>query len=210
MAYDFKKEFKQYYQPKNQPEIVQIPTFNFLAIEGKGNPNQEDGAYKTAVGKLYMVAYALRMSYKTDYRIPGYFEYVVPPLEGFWWQGDLKGYDIHRKDDFNWVSCLRLPDFIRAEDVEWAKNKVLEKKKTDCSNLKFMTLEEGLCVQMMHIGPYDSEIVSVKQMESFIEEQGYMHDFSQSRRHHEIYLSDPNKVKAEKLKTVLRHPVKKK
>ena len=210
MAYDFKKKFKQFYQPKNQPEIIHIPEFKFLAIEGQGNPNQEGGAYKVAVGKLYMVAYALRMSNKTDYKIPGYFEYVVPPLEGFWWQGEFQGYDIDRKDDFNWISCLRVPDFIRQEDVTWAKKRVVDRKQTDCSDISFKNFEEGLCVQMMHIGPYDSEIESVKQMEAFIEQQGYIQDFSSTRRHHEIYLSDPNRVKAERLKTILRHPVRKK
>lgn len=209
MAFDFKKEFKEFYMPKNKPEIVTVPPMNYIAVRGKGNPNDENGAYKQALGILYAIAYTLKMSYKTDYKIEGFFEYVVPPLEGFWWQDGIKGVDYSNKSEFNWISVIRLPDFITKKDFEWAVRTAHKKKKLDCSSAEFLTLDEGLCVQIMHHGPYDNEPETVKLMDDYISELGYINDISDSRLHHEIYLSDPRRTAPEKLKTVIRHPIKK-
>ncbi|MDC7242482.1 MAG: GyrI-like domain-containing protein [Sphaerochaetaceae bacterium] len=209
MPFDFKKEYKEYYLPKRKPQIVEIPKMNYLSVTGTGNPNEEGGEYQEALKVLYPIAYAIKMSYKTDYKINGFFEYVVPPLEGFWWQEDIKGVDLTNKDTFSWISVLRLPDFITIENFEWAKERVAKKKKLDCSKVEFLTIEEGLCVQIMHIGPFDTEIESVNKMHSFIKQEGYELDFSDQRRHHEIYISDIRKVDLSKWKTVIRHPIKK-
>ncbi|MDC7249479.1 MAG: GyrI-like domain-containing protein [Sphaerochaetaceae bacterium] len=209
MPFDYKKEYKELYRPKKTPTIINIDKINYLAVKGKGNPNEEDGEYQKALSVLYPIAYALKMSYKTDYKINGFFEYVVPPLEGFWWQEDIKGVDLTNKDTFSWISVLRLPDFITIENFEWAKERVAKKKKLDCSKVEFLTIEEGLCVQIMHIGPFDTEIESVNKMHSFIKQEGYELDFSDQRRHHEIYISDIRKVDSSKWKTVIRHPIKK-
>ena len=208
MAFNFKKEYKQFYVPKNKPEIVTIPKTNFIAIEGQGDPNEEDGAYKQAISVLYAIAYTLKMSYKTDYTIRGFFEYVVPPLEGFWWQEGVQGVDYTNKASFHWISVIRLPDFIKKKDVTWAKESATKKKKIDCSAAKFLTIDEGLCVQMMHHGPYDDEPASVALMDAYINANGYENDFSAQRLHHEIYLSDARRVSPEKRKTVIRHPIK--
>jgi hypothetical protein len=208
MAFDFKKEYKEFYMPKNRPQIVNVPTANFIAVRGKGNPNEEGGAYQQAVGVLYAVAYTLKMSYKTDYKIQGFFEYVVPPLEGFWWQDDVKGVDYSRKDKFNWISVIGLPDFITKENFEWAVETAEKKKKLDCSSAEFLTIEEGLCVQIMHYGPFDNEPVTVALMDDFLAENGYENDLNDIRLHHEIYMSDARKVDSDKWKTVIRHPIK--
>ena len=208
MAFDFKKEFKEYYQPKNKPEIVNIPSINYLAVRGSGDPNDETGDYKKALESLYAVAYTLRMSYKTDYKINGFYEYIVPPLEGFWWQDGTDGVNYADKTSFNWISVIRLPDFISGKDIEWAVRTATKKKKTDCSQVKFLTVNEGLCVQIMHIGPYDNEPVTVKLMDDYLAQNGYENDLNSERMHHEIYLSDPRKCLPEKMKTVIRHPVK--
>jgi hypothetical protein len=209
MAFDFKKEYKEFYLPKSEPEIVTVPKANYIAVRGKGDPNEEGGAYQQAVGVLYAVAYTLRMSYKTDYNIEGFFEYVVPPLEGFWWQDGVKGIDYSNKSSFHWISVIRLPDFVAEKDFAWAVETASKKKKIDCSSAEFLTIDEGLCVQMMHIGPYDEEPASVRLMDDFVRENGYETDINQKRLHHEIYLSDPRKGKPENLKTVIRHPIKK-
>ncbi|MGB4609347.1 MAG: GyrI-like domain-containing protein [Saccharofermentanales bacterium] len=209
MAFDFKKEYKEFYLPKNKPEIVTVPKMNYIAVRGKGDPNEEGGAYQQAVGVLYAVAYTLRMSYKSDYKIDGFFEYVVPPLEGFWWQDGVKGVDYSDKSSFNWISVIRLPDFVTEKDFAWAVETASKKKKMDCSSAEFLTIDEGLCVQIMHIGSYDDEPASVNLMHDFIKEKAYKLDINQKRLHHEIYLSDPRKCKAENLKTVIRHPIKK-
>lgn len=208
MAFDLKKEFKEYYQPKNKPEIVNIPSINYLAVRGSGDPNDETGDYKKALESLYAVAYTLRMSYKTDYKINGFYEYIVPPLEGFWWQDGTDGVNYADKTSFNWISVIRLPDFISGKDNEWAVRTATKKKKTDCSQVKFLTVNEGLCVQIMHIGPYDNEPVTVKLMDDYLAQNGYENDLYSERMHHEIYLSDPRKCLPEKMKTVIRHPVK--
>lgn len=208
MAFDLKKEFKEYYQPKNKPEIVNIPSINYLAVRGSGDPNDETGDYKKALESLYAVVYTLRMSYKTDYKINGFYEYIVPPLEGFWWQDGTDGVNYADKTSFNWISVIRLPDFISGKDIEWAVRTATKKKKTDCSQVKFLTVNEGLCVQIMHIGPYDNEPVTVKLMDDYLAQNGYENDLNSERMHHEIYLSDPRKCLPEKMKTVIRHPVK--
>ena len=208
MPFDFKKEYKEFYMPKNKPEIITVPKMHYIAVRGTGNPNEEGGAYQQAVGVLYAVAYTLKMSYKTDYRIQGFFEYVVPPLEGFWWQEGIEGVDYGNKDTFHWISVIRLPDFVTEEDFKWAVETASKKKKTDCSAAEFLKIEEGLCVQMMHHGSFDDEPASVALMDAFLEQNGYVHDFSETRMHHEIYLSDPRKCSPDKLKTVIRHPIK--
>ena len=209
MAFDFKKEFKEYYLPKGKPEIVTIPPMNYIAVSGKGDPNQEGGAYQQALGVLYAVAYTLKMSYKSDYHIEGFFEYVVPPLEGFWRQEGKEGFDYGDKSAFLWTSVIRLPDFVTREDFAWAVETASRKKKLDCSAAEFLTVDEGLCVQIMHLGSFDSEPESVAKMDAFIQEQGYVGDLSEARQHHEIYLTDARRVPPEKWKTVIRHPIKK-
>ena len=210
MAFDFKKEYKEFYMPKNKPEIVEVPKANYIAVRGKGNPNVEGGDYQKAIGVLYAVAYTLKMSYMTDYKIEGYFQYVVPPLEGFWWQEGIDGVDYTNKDAFQWISVIRLPDFVTKQDFDWAVETATAKKKMDCSSAEFLTLEEGLCVQIMHHGAYDDEPATVALMDKYLEENGYENDFAEGRLHHEIYLSDARKVVPDKWKTVIRHPVRKK
>lgn len=209
MPFDFKKEYREFYMPKKKPSIVSVPKANYIAVEGKGNPNEEGGDYKKAIGILYAIAYTLKMSYKTDYRIDGFFEYVVPPLEGFWWQEGIDGIDYTDKSSFCWISVIRLPDFISEKDFEWAVKTASEKKKLDCSSAKFITIDEGLCVQIMHIGAFDDEPATVKIMDDYLRQNGYEIDFRESRRHHEIYLSDARKIAPEKMKTVIRHPIRK-
>ena len=208
MAFDFKKEYKEFYMPKNKPEIVTVPPANYIAVRGKGNPNKEGGAYQQAVGILYAVAYTIKMSYKGTHKIDGFFEYVVPPLEGFWWQENVNGVDYSDKSSFNWISVLRLPDFVKKEDFDWAVQEAARKKKMDCSPAEFLTIDEGLCVQMMHIGTYDEEPATVAAMDEFLSAGGYENDLRRDRLHHEIYLSDPRKTEASKQKTVIRHPIK--
>ena len=210
MAFDFKKEYKEFYMPKNRPEIVTVPKANYIAVRGNGDPNQEGGAYQQAIGILYAVAYTLKMSYKTDYKIAGFFEYVVPPLEGFWWQEGIEGVDYSNKNTFHWISVIRLPDFITKENFDWAVETALKKKKLDCSSAEFLTIDEGLCVQIMHLGSFDSEPDTVALMDDYLEKNGYENDFSKARLHHEIYMSDARKVPPQKWKTVIRHPIKKK
>ena len=208
MAFDFKKEYKEFYMPKNKPEIVTVPKANYIAVRGKGNPNEIDGAYQQAISILYAVAYTLKMSYKTEHKIEGFFEYVVPPLEGFWWQAGVAGVDYAHKENFEWISLIRLPDFVTKADFDWAIQEATSKKKIDFSKVEFLTYDEGLCVQCMHIGPYDNEPATVELMHQFMSEQGYILDITDSRYHHEIYLSDARKTAPDKLKTVIRHPIK--
>lgn len=210
MAFDYKKEYKEFYMPKKKPELVEVPEMKFIAVRGKGNPNEEDGAYKKAIGLLYGIAFTIKMSKMGDHKIDGYFDYVVPPLEGFWWQKGVIGVDYSRKEDFCWISLIRLPDFVTEGDFQWAVDEAQRKKKQDYSKVEFLTISEGLCVQCMHIGAYDDEPATIAVMDQFIKENGYENDFSETRMHHEIYLSDARRVAPEKLKTVIRHPIKKK
>ncbi len=209
MAFDFKKEYKEFYMPKNIPAILSVPKMNYLAVRGHGDPNQEDGEYKQSIGLLYGIAYTIKMSRKSDHVMDGYFDFVVPPLEGFWWQDGIQGIDYAHKEDFNWISVIRLPDFVTREEFNWAVSEAAMKKKTDFSKVEFFVYDEGLCVQCMHNGPYDDEPATVSMMHRYMEEQGYVLDITAKRLHHEIYLSDARKTAPEKMKTVIRHPVRK-
>lgn len=209
MAFDFKKEYKEFYMPKRKPQVVNVPKANYIAVRGKGDPNEEDGAYKRSISVLYSVAYTLKMSYKTDYRIEGFYEYVVPPLEGFWWQEGRSDIDYSDKAAFNWISVIRLPYFITQKDFDWAVETATAKKKLDCSCAELLTIDEGLCVQIMHIGPYDDEPATIAIMDEYLADNGYANDMSAERLHHEIYMSDARKVAPERLKTVIRQPIRK-
>ena len=210
MAFDYKKEYREFYMPKKKPSIVNVPSMNFIAVRGKGDPNKEDGEYKQAIGLLYAVAFTIKMSKKGSRQIEGYFDYVVPPLEGFWWQEGIQGVDYAHKEDFHWISVIRLPDFVKEEDFMWAIEEATRKKKQDFSKVEFFTYEEGLCVQCLHVGSYDDEPHTVDLMHEYMKEQGYALDISEKRLHHEIYLSDARRVAPEKLRTVVRHPIRKK
>lgn len=210
MAFDFKKEYKEFYMPKNKPSIVTVPPMNYLAVRGHGDPNAEGGEYKEAIGLLYGIAFTIKMSKKGSRQIEGFFDYVVPPLEGFWWQEGIQGVDYAHKERFEWISVIRLPDFVTKADFDWAIEEASRKKKTDFSKVEFLQVDEGLCVQCMHIGSYDEEPATVELMHQFMMEQGYELDINDTRRHHEIYLSDARKVTPEKLKTVIRHPIRRK
>lgn len=209
MAFDFKKEYKEFYLPKKKPSIVELPKINYLAVRGQGDPNAEDGEYKQSIALLYAIAYAIKMSKKGQHQLEGYFDYVVPPLEGFWWQEGVEGVDYTRKEDFHFISLIRLPDFVTKEAFDWAIAEATEKKKMDFSKVEFLSYEEGLCVQCLHVGPYDNEPETVALMHDFMAEKGYQLDISEKRYHHEIYLSDARRVAPEKLRTVIRHPIKK-
>ena len=209
MPFDYKKEYKEFYMPGSKPGIITVPAMNYIAVRGQGDPNAEDGEYKKSIGLLYGIAFTIKMSRKTDHRIEGYFDYVVPPLEGFWRQDKTSGIDYARKEDLKWISVIRLPDFVTKDDFDWALEDAARKKKTDFSKVEFLTYEEGLCVQCMHIGSYDDEPATVELMHEFISTQGYRPDISDTRMHHEIYLSDARKVSPEKRKTVIRHPIRK-
>lgn len=209
MAFDFKKEYKEFYLPKGKPEIVTVPRAGYIAVRGEGDPNEPNGAYQRAIGLLYSVAYTLKMSHRAGHEIAGFYDYVVPPLEGFWQQGAGGSIDLADKSAFRWISVIRLPDFVTEEELHWAKASAAEKKGLDCSAVEYLTVEEGLCVQMMHIGPFDDEAASIARMDRFLAENGYVNDLSAERLHHEIYLSDARRVAPEKWRTVLRHPIKK-
>ena len=208
MAFDYKKEYREFYMPKKQPGIVKIPPMNYIAVRGKGNPNMEGSEYKQSIGLLYGIAFTIKMSKMGSHKIEGYFDYVVPPLEGLWWQENIAGIDYSRKEDFRFISMIRLPDFVTKEDVDWAIEEAERKKKEDFSKVEFLTYNEGLCVQCMHIGAYDDEPVTVELMHDFMTAEGYELDITDARFHHEIYLSDARRIAPEKLKTVIRHPIK--
>lgn len=210
MAFDYKKEYKEFYMPKKKPGIVDVPQMNYIAVRGKGNPNDENSEYKKSIGLLYAVAFTIKMSYKGTHRIDGYFEYVVPPLEGFWWQdGNGYGIDYKSKDKFNFISLIRLPDFVKKSDFDWAAKEASLKKQQDFSKVEFLTYQEGICVQCMHIGSYDSEPETINLMHEYMSMNGYELDITDTRYHHEIYLSDPRRCDISRLKTVVRHPIKK-
>ena len=209
MAFDYKKEYKEFYMPANKPSIVTVPKMNYIAVRGKGNPNDESGEYKDSIGLLYAIAFTIKMSYKGSHKIDGYFEYVVPPLEGFWWQEGSDPIDYANKNGFNFISLIRLPDFVTEADFDWAVQEATKKKKADFSKVEFLTYDEGVCVQCMHVGSYDDEPKTVALMHEYMAVNGYALDISESRYHHEIYLSDPRKCAVEKLKTVIRHPIRK-
>lgn len=208
MAFDYKKEYKEFYLPPKKPTIVEVPKMNYIAVRGQGNPNEEEGEYKKAIRLLYGIAFTIKMSYKGTHKMEGYFQYVVPPLEGFWWQENVKGVDYSHKETFQWIAVIRLPDFVTREEFEWAVEEATNKKKEDFSKVEYFTYEEGMCVQCMHIGSYDEEPLTVERMHAYMEEQGYALDITEQRMHHEIYLSDPRRTAEERLKTVVRHPIK--
>ena len=210
MVFDFKKEYKELYKPKDKPSIINVEKANFIAVRGVGDPNAENSEYKQSISLLYPIAYAIKMSKKGDYKIDGYFDFVVPPLEGFWWQEGIKGVDYANKDSFNFISLIRMPDFVTKEVFEWVIEETTRKKKEDFSKVEFFTYDEGLCVQCMHIGPYNDEPITVEAMHEYMIEQGYELGITDERFHHEVYISDVRKISPEKLKTVLRHPIKKK
>lgn len=210
MAFDYKKEYKEFYMPSRGPGIVTVPSMNYMTVRGQGDPNAWQGEYKQSIGLLYGIAFTLKMSKKSDYRIEGYFDYVVPPLEGFWWQDGATGIDYAcSKGNFKWISAIRLADFVTKADLEWAIKEVKKKKKSDFSKVEFLTYDEGVCVQCMHIGSYDDEPATIAHMHEYMESRGYVLDITDKRMHHEIYLSDPRKVAPEKLRTVIRHPIRK-
>lgn len=209
MIFDYKKEYKELYMPKTQPSIITVPQINYIAIRGKGDPNEENGNYKNSINLLYKIAFTIKMSGKTSHKISGFFEYVVPPLEGFWWQSNSKIMDYTKKQDMHFISIIRLPDFVKEEDFNWAIEEAERKTKQDFSKVEFLTYDEGICVQCMHIGSYDDEPSTIEVMNKYAEDQGYQLDTTENRYHHEIYLSNPQKCDKNKLKTVIRHPIKK-
>lgn len=208
MAFDYKKEYKEFYMPKNKPSIIEIPQMNYIAVRGKGNPNDEAGEYKQSIGLLYAIAFTIKMSYKGTHKIDGYFEYVVPPLEGFWWQDGITGIDYNKKEEMNFISIIRLPEFVTEDEFKWAVEEATKKKKQDFSKVEFLTYTEGLCVQCMHIGSYDNEPATIELMNNYAQQNGYETDITDKRFHHEIYLSDPRRCNVNNLKTVIRHPIK--
>lgn len=211
MSFDYKKEFKEFYAPKNKPSIIKIPKMNYIAVRGMGDPNEENGEYKNSIGLLYAIAFTIKMSKKMEHKIPGYFEYVVPPLEGFWWQAGSKNgeLDYSRKEDFHFISVIRLPDFVTKAEFDWAITEATQKKEQDFSKVEFLTYDEGMCVQCMHIGSYDNEPATLAMMHEYMETEEYKLDIQNPRYHHEIYLSDPRRCEVSKLKTVIRHPIRK-
>ena len=209
MAFDYKKEYKALYLPKEMPSIVEVPSMQYAAVRGHGDPNEPEGEYGRAVAVLYGISYTIKMSYKGSRKVDGFFEYVVPPLEGFWWmEGGAPGVDYRNKSGFNWISIIRVPEFVTEEVFAWAKEEAQRKKGIDTSLAELITVSEGLCVQCLHIGSYNEEPATVAKMDRYLLEQGYENDISDLRRHHEIYLSDPRKVSPERMKTVIRHPVR--
>ncbi|MDE6944458.1 MAG: GyrI-like domain-containing protein [Lachnospiraceae bacterium] len=208
MPYDYKKEYKEFYLPPKTPGIIQIPEMNYIAVRGHGDPNESDGAYKTAIGLLYAIAFTIKMSYKGSHKIDGYFSYVVPPLEGLWWQNGSDRIDYSHKEAFHWISMIRLPEFVTREDFDWAVHEATQKKQNDFSKVEFFSYHEGLCVQCMHIGSYGNEPATIQKMDRYAAENGYALDISDTRFHHEIYLSDPRRAAVEKLRTVIRHPIR--
>ena len=207
--FDYKKEYKEFYLPKNKPELIDVPAMNYIAVRGQGDPNEEGGEYKAAIGLLYAIAFTIKMSEKGNHKIEGFFDYVVPPLEGFWWQDGVDGVDYAHKEDYQWISLIRLPDFVTRIDFDWEVEEATRKKQADFSRVEFYSYTEGMCVQCMHIGSYDEEPATVQAMEDYAHAMGYEIDISETRFHHEIYLSDARRCSPEKLKTVIRHPVRK-
>lgn len=207
---DYKKQFKELYQPPTKPTIIDVPEMFFFAVNGTGDPNTSPD-YKEAMEILYGLSFTVKMSKMNGTQPEGYFDYVVAPLEGLWRQEGICGIDFSRKDSFIWTSMIRQPEFVTDAVFESAKAALSKKKPhLDLSKARLMRFTEGLCVQIMHKGIYDDEPESVEKMHRFAEENGYAEDFSESRLHHEIYLSDPRKCAPERLKTVIRHPIIKK
>lgn len=209
MAYNFKKEQKDLYNPGQRPMVADVPAMNYVAVRGHGDPNAADSEYQRSLPLLYAVAYTIKMSKKGDQQIPGYFDFVVPPLEGYWWQTGIKGVDYDHKEKFSFISMIRLPDFVDQAAFKWAVKEASAKKNMDLTKVEFLPQHEGLCVQACHVGPYDDEPRTVAQLHTFMEKMGLQLDINNHRHHHEIYLSDPRRSKPENLKTIIRIPVRK-
>jgi hypothetical protein len=207
---DYKKEYKELYLPKTTPMIVDVAEMQFVAIEGRGNPNDETGEYQKAIEVLYSVQYTIKMSKMGNNTPKGYFDYVVPPLESLWWLDNNEDFTSENKSKFRWISMIRLPEFVDEKVFEWACMEASKKKKIDTGKAKYLKIKEGLCVQCLHIGSYDDEPITLKLMNDFIEKNNLQSDINDVRRHHEIYLSDPRKIETSKLKTILRIPIKNK
>ena len=210
--FDFKKEYKELYLPKAEPELIDVPEMVFIMVDGKGDPNT-GAAYKTAIEILYGLSYSIKMSKMGGKQPNGYFEYVVPPNEGLWWgeDGYFDGTNIIDKDKLCWTSMIRQPEFVTVDVFESAKQALSKKRpELDLSLSRLVSFTEGLCAQIMHTGSYDDEPATIGKLEQFITESGYSNDISENRKHHEIYLNDPRKTAPEKLKTVIRHPIVKK
>ncbi len=206
--FDYKKEYKEFYLPPKTPGIITIPEINYLSVQGKGDPNEPEGEYKAAVGMLYAIAFTIKMSGRAGHKIDGYFSYVVPPLEGLWKMAGNVPIDYAHKENFQWRAMIRLPEFVTKEEFDWAVSEATEKKQMDFSKVTYFTYQEGLCVQCMHIGSYDDEPATIQKMKAFLEEQGYAENLSEKRLHHEIYLSDPRRTAKERLRTVIRQPIR--
>jgi len=205
---DFKKEQKELYLPRTEPAVIDVPHMTFIAVDGTGDPNEPDGAYAAAMKTLYALSYTIRMSEKSGHAIDGYFAYRMPPLEGLWTMADGRpGVDYADKAGFFWTSMIRQPAFVTEAVFRWARGEAVRKKGIDTSAARLLSYDEGLCVQCMHVGPYDDEPATVDRMDRYAVQNGYRIDLGGVRRHHEIYLGDPRKTAPEKLKTVLRHPV---
>ena len=210
---DYKKEYKDVYLPKTKPMVIEVPSMKFIIVEGSGNPNSENGEYQEAMGLLYGLSFTIKMSKLGAHKIDGYFEYVVPPLEGLWWQENCTEIDYEHKESFRWISMIRQPEFVTEDVFQWACMEVNTKKGIDTAKAKFIEFEEGLCVQTMHVGSYDNEPETIEKLENFIQENNLRNDIGRKlengmiRRHHEIYLSDPRRTATKNLKTVIRIPV---
>lgn len=206
--FDYKKEYKEFYLPPKTPGIITIPEINYLSVQGKGDPNEPEGEYKAAVGMLYAIAFTIKMSGRAGHKMDGYFSYVVPPLEGLWKMAGNVPIDYAHKENFEWRAMIRLPEFVTKEEFDWAVSEATDKKQMDFSKVAYFTYQEELCVQCMHIGSYDDEPATIQKMKAFLEEQGYAEDLSEKRLHHEIYLSDPRRTAKERLRTVIRQPIR--
>jgi hypothetical protein len=205
-AFDYKKEYKDLYLPKDNPLLIDVPAINFIMVDGCGDPNNNQ-EFQEAVELLYGLSYIIKMSKSKGKQPEGYFEYVVPPLEGLWWV-DKGGFSLEKRENWKWTLLIRQPEFVTQEVFEWAGRELIRKKpKFALENARLETFTEGLCVQILHIGPYAAEPETMKKLENFIEKEGLKDRLGLGGKHHEIYLSDPRKSKPESMKTVLRHPV---
>ena len=208
-AFDFKKAYKDLYLPKETPELITVPVMRYIAVDGAGDPNEPEGAYSKALALLYALCYTIKMSKMGTFAVDGYYDYVVPPLEGFWQMDDgAPGVDYTRKSGFTWTSLIRQLEFVTPGVFAWACDEVRRKKGLDPTPARLIDIDEGLCVQCLHVGPFDDEPATVAKMERYMAENGLVPDFSNARRHHEIYLGDPRKCAPDKQRSVLRHPVK--
>ncbi|MCI8415995.1 MAG: hypothetical protein HFI33_00615 [Lachnospiraceae bacterium] len=206
---DYKKDYRDLYQPKRTPMLIQVPKMQFLMVDGEGDPNTS-ASYKEALEILYGLSFGIKMSKLSGQAPQGYFEYVVPPLEGLWWQedGDISGTSLLDKENFHWTSLIRQPEFVTPQVLEIAKN-AFQKKRPNLPlhRVRLCSYTEGLCAQVMHVGSYDAEPETIERLKSFIQKKGCALDINQERKHHEIYLGDPRRTAPEKLKTVIRLPV---